>query len=59
MQTIKRLFTSWHMVIMIGAVVAILVFQNRWDFGSILPLAILLLCPLMMIFMMNEHHHKK
>lgn len=59
MQTLKRLFTSWHMVLVIGAVLAILLFQNKWDLGSFLFLAILLLCPLMMIFMMDSHHHRK
>lgn len=58
MQTVKKLLTSWH-VWLIGFVLILLLLQNRWDLRSILPFLVVLLCPLMMIFMMGSHHHKK
>jgi hypothetical protein len=54
----KRLLTSWHLwaVVLIGG--AFLFFQRSLDASILFPLAIVLLCPIMMMFMMGGKDHK-
>lgn len=55
---VKRLTTSWYFWIVVLAVIALLLFQRPVDASILIPLAIVLLCPLMMMFMMGGKNHK-
>lgn len=55
---IKKLLTSWHLWIVFLAMGAFLIFQRSTDVSVLLPVIIILLCPIMMMFMMDEKGHK-
>lgn len=55
--SIKKLLTSWHLWAVVLVVGGFLLFQGSIDASIILPLAIVLLCPVMMMFMMKDHKH--
>lgn len=55
---VKRILTSWHLWVVVLAVGALLFFQKSLDAAILLPLAIILLCPVMMMFMMGGKGHK-
>lgn len=59
MTTIKRVLTSWQLWAILTGVFALMLLQRSNDLSSLLPFAVILLCPIMMIFMMGSHHHKK
>ena len=53
----KKYLTMWQ--VWAGLTIALLmllIFKND-NFSAILPLAVFLICPLMMIFMMKDHKH--
>jgi len=54
----KRFLTSWHLWAVILVTGAILFFQRSLDASTIPLLAIILLCPIMMLFMMGDKNHK-
>ena len=54
---IKKLITSWHVWVMIVVIGGIFLL-GREDVPAILPFVLILLCPLMMLFMMNDKHHR-
>jgi len=52
----KKYLTMWQIWAGVAiALAALLIFKNNSLF-AILPFAIFLICPLMMIFMMKDHH---
>ncbi len=55
---IKKLLTTWNLWIVLLAAGAFLFFQRSIDASVLLPLAIVLLCPVMMMFMMGGKGHK-
>ena len=60
MITFKKILTSWYVWAIIALVFGVLLFINKSsDLTSLLPFAVLLLCPIMMIFMMNSHKDHK
>lgn len=54
---LKKLVTSWHLWVMV-AVIAGIFLLGKENIPTILPFALILLCPIMMLFMMNDKHHK-
>lgn len=54
----KGILTSWHFLAVLFIIGAFLFFQRSFDASIILPLAILILCPIMMMFMMGDKNHK-
>lgn len=55
---IKQLLMSWHLWIVVLVVSGFLLFQKSFD-ASILPfLALVLICPIVMMFMMGGKNHK-
>jgi len=59
MESLKKVVTAWYVWAIIALVFGILLFQRTTDLASLLPFGLLLLCPVMMLFMMDSHHHKK
>lgn len=53
---VKQLITSWHLWAMV-ALVGVVLLLGRENIPYLLPLAIILLCPIMMMFMMKGHDH--
>lgn len=56
--SIKRLAQSWHLWIMVAIVVAAIIFGNTAEIPILVPLALVLICPIMMLFMMGDKNHK-
>lgn len=55
----KKLLKSWHLWVMVTLVVgAVLFFQGSLNASIMLPLAIIALCPVMMMLMMKDKNHK-
>ena len=54
----KKYFTMWQVWAAIAAVLALLLISKGTGFITFLPLALLLICPVMMMFMMGGHKHK-
>lgn len=54
----KNIITTWQFWACVAGVFALLWIVQVGDMGSILPFALFLICPLMMLFMMGKHHHK-
>ncbi len=52
---LTKICTSWKLWAGIALVLAFLLFQKGADIIAYLPFAILLICPLMMIFMKGSH----
>ena len=55
---VKKLVTSWQLWLGVAVILAVLLVQNFSNIPALWPLAFLLLCPLMMLFMMGGHNHK-
>lgn len=53
----KKLLTSWHLWVVALVVVGFLLLQKSFDASTLFILAIVLLCPIMMMFMMKDHKH--
>lgn len=54
----KKLVGSWHLWIMVAIVVLAIVFGNNAGIPILFPLALVLICPIMMLFMMGSKGHK-
>lgn len=54
----KKILTSWHLWVMIALVVGALLFQNVIGESTVFLLALVLVCPIMMMFMMGGKGHK-
>ena len=54
----KKYVTMWQVWAGIAIVLAILLIAKTNSVVGILPFALLLLCPIMMLFMMKDHKHK-
>lgn len=54
----KKFLTMWQVWALIAVVLAIMLFQKQSNLSALLPFAIFLLCPLMMLFMMKDHHKR-
>jgi len=54
----KRYFTMWQIWAGIAVVLAIMLIIRTNSFVGILPFALILICPIMMMFMMGGHKHK-
>ncbi len=52
---IRQIITSWHLWVMVAVIGAVLIL-GRENLPVLLPLGIILLCPIMMMFMMHGHH---
>lgn len=54
----KKYLTMWQVWAVIAVILAFMVvFQTNSTVG-ILPFALILICPIMMLFMMKDHKHK-
>lgn len=53
----KRLLTSWHIWAVLLVAGTFLFFQRSFDASILFPLALVLVCPIMMMFMMKDHKH--
>lgn len=61
-ENMKRFFTMWQLWAGIAIILAILLISRGTGVISLLPFALLLICPIMMMFMMGghgDHKHKK
>lgn len=54
---IKKILTSWHIWAGIAAVLAFTLMVRGSELSAVLPFALFLICPLMMIFIMRGHKH--
>lgn len=54
----KRYVTMWQIWAGIAAVLAIMLIFRTNSFADVFPFALLLICPIMMLFMMRDHKHK-
>ena len=54
----KKLLTSLHLWVMVVLVVGALLFQNVIGGSTVFLLALVLVCPIMMMFMMGGKGHK-
>lgn len=54
----KKILTSWHFWVMIALFVGALLFQNVIGGSTVFLLALVLACPIMMMFMMGGKGHK-
>lgn len=52
----KAYLTSWKLWLGVSVVLAVLLIVREGSIGAILPFAFVLICPLMMFFMMKDHH---
>ncbi|TSC89972.1 MAG: hypothetical protein G01um10145_403 [Microgenomates group bacterium Gr01-1014_5] len=53
----KKYLTMWQIwVAAVGVLLLLLLLQNT-NVNAVLPFAVLLICPIMMIFMMKGHKH--
>lgn len=55
---LKKLLTSWQLWIAVAVILGILLVQGTNNIPILWPLAFLLICPLLMLFMMDGHKHK-
>ena len=53
---IKKYITMWQIWAGVATVLALMLVWKNNDLSGFLPFAIFLICPLMMIFMMKDHH---
>lgn len=53
----KKYLTMWQVWAGISVILVLLLILKDNNFSSILPFAIFLICPIMMIFMMKGHKH--
>jgi hypothetical protein len=54
----KKFLTMWQVWAVIAVVLAIMLVFRTNSFTGIFPFALLLICPIMMLFMMGGHKHK-
>lgn len=54
---IKKLITSWYIWAIVAVIVGIFLLSKE-NIPTVLPFLLILLCPIMMMFMMNDKHHK-
>ena len=52
----KKCLTMWQVWAGVTAVLATMLIFKSNSLSAILPFAVFLICPLMMIFMMKDHH---
>lgn len=52
----KKCLTMWQIWALLAGVFGLLLIFRNNDLSGVLPFAIFLICPLMMIFMMKDHH---
>ena len=54
----KKYLTMWQVWAGIAVVLAVMFVTKTNSLAGILPFALLLICPIMMMFMMGGHKHK-
>lgn len=54
----KKFLTMWQVWAGVAVVLAVMLVVKANSFAGILPFALLLICPIMMLFMMKDHKHK-
>lgn len=54
----KKYVTMWQVWAAVAVVLAVMLFANTGSVGNIFPFALILICPIMMMFMMGGHKHK-
>lgn len=54
----KRYFTMWQIWAVVAVSLAFMLIFRTNNVSDILPFALLLICPIMMMFMMGGHKHK-
>ena len=54
----KKYLTMWQIWAVVATTLAVMLFTNTVSVGNILPFALILICPIMMMFMMGGHKHK-
>jgi len=54
----KKLLKSWHLWVVVLIVGVFLFFQGSLNASILLPLAIIAICPIMMMFLMKDKNHK-
>lgn len=54
----EKYLTMWQIWASIAAVLALLLILRNGSITGILPFALILICPLVMMFMMGGHKHK-
>lgn len=52
----KKYLTMWQIWLGVAVLLAVMLIFKSNSFSAILPFAVFLICPLMMIFMMKDHH---
>lgn len=52
----KKYLTTWQLWAIISTILMLVILLNSYDLSSLLPFAVFLICPLMMLFMMKDHH---
>ena len=55
----KKFLTMWQVWAGIAFALLIVLFTQGNNLPGILPFAVFLICPLMMLFMMKDHHKHK
>lgn len=53
---IKKILISWHVWVIVAVLGVFILFQREINAGIILPLALVIICPIMMMFMMKDGH---
>lgn len=53
----KKYITMWQIWAGIAIVLAIMLVTKQSGFVGIFPFALILICPIMMMFMMKDHKH--
>ncbi len=53
----KKYLTMWQVWLGVAIALLLLLILKNNNLSAILPFAIFLICPLMMIFMMKDHKH--
>lgn len=54
----KRYFTMWQIWAVVAVFLALVLIFRTNNLSGILPFALLLICPIMMMFMVGGHKHK-
>lgn len=54
----KKYVTMWQVWAGVAVALAVLLITRTNNIVGILPFALLLICPIMMVFMMGGHKHK-
>lgn len=56
--SLKKFVSSWHLWVIIIIIVTAIIFGNNNKIPILFPLALVLICPIMMVFMMGDKNHK-